>query len=162
MIWVDYAILAILAVSAVISIFRGFVREALSLTGWVIAFWVALTFSGNLAELLVGQIGVASVRQAVAFFTLFVIVLLLTAVAIWLAGLLVDKTGVTGTDRMLGVLFGVARGIVVVALLVLVAGLTPLPEDQWWQQSVFLPHFEAVATDIRALLPPDIAARLTY
>ncbi len=162
MIWVDYAILAILAVSAVISIFRGFVREALSLSGWVVAFWVALTFSGDLAAMLEGQIGVASVRQAVAFFALFMVVLLATGIAIWLAGMVVDKTGLTGTDRMLGVLFGIARGIVVVGLLVLVAGLTPLPQDRWWQESTFLPHFETVAVEIRALLPPDIAARLKY
>ena len=162
MIWVDYAILAILGISAVISIFRGFVREALSLSGWVIAFWVSLTFASNLAELLAGQIAVPSVRQAVAFFVLFIGILLLTAIVIWLAGLLVDKTGLTGTDRMLGVLFGVARGVVIVALLVLVAGLTPLPQDPWWRESVFLPHFESVAREIRQLLPAEIAGRLNY
>lgn len=162
MIWVDYAILAMLAISAVISVFRGFIREALSLVGWVAAVWLAITFSGDLATLLEGQVEVPSVRQALAFFVIFVGVLLLTAVAIWLAGLLVDKTGLTGTDRMLGVIFGIARGLVIVALLVVAAGMTPLPQDPWWQDSTFLPHFESMAREIRELLPPDIAARLNY
>jgi len=162
MIWVDYVIVSIVGISAIISIFRGFLREALSLSGWVIALWVSLTFSADLAELLAGQIAVPSVRQAVAFFALFIGILLLTAIAIWFAGLLIDKTGLTGTDRMLGVLFGVARGVVVVALLVLMAGLTPLPQDPWWKESLFLPHLESVAREIRQLLPAEIAGRLNY
>ena len=162
MIWVDYAILAILAISAVISVFRGFIREALSLVGWVAAVWLSITFAGDLATVLEGQVEVPSVRQAMAFFAIFVGVLLLTAVGIWVAGLLVDKTGLTGTDRMLGVIFGLARGVVIVALLVVAAGLTPLPQDPWWQEATLLPHFESMAREIRDLLPADIAARLSY
>ena len=162
MIWIDYAILAILTISAVISVFRGFIREAMSLVGWVAAVWLAITFAGSLATLLEGQVEVPSVRQALAFFAIFVGVLLLTAAATWLAGMLVDKTGLTGTDRMLGVVFGLARGIVIVALLVVAAGLTPLPQDPWWQESTFLPHFETIAREVRELLPPDIASRLSY
>lgn len=162
MLWVDYAILAVIGLSALISVLRGFIREALSLAGWVLAFWVSLTFSASVAGLLADKIATPSVREAVAFFALFVGVLLLTAVAIYVAGLLIDKTGLSGTDRMLGVVFGVARGAIIVALLVLLAGLTPLPRDPWWHESLFIPHFQALAAEIQRLLPPDIAARLRF
>lgn len=162
MIWIDYAIVAIVAISAVMSIFRGFIREAISLVGWVAAVWLAITFAGDLAVVLEGQVEVPSLRQALAFFAIFAGVLLVTAIVNWVAGMVVDKTGLTGTDRMLGIIFGVARGVVVVALLVVAAGLTPLPQDPWWQESTFLPHFESVAREIRDLLPPEVAGRLTY
>ena len=162
MTWVDYAILAVIALSAIISIIRGFVREALSLAGWILAFWVALTFTRDLAAHLEGQISIPSARLAVAFFVLFFVTLLLTALVNYLAVQLVDKTGLSGTDRMLGVIFGVARGGVIVAILVLLAGLTALPQDPWWREAILLRHFQDLALWIRGFLPPDIASQIRY
>ena len=75
---------------------------------------------------------------------------------------MVEKTGLSGTDRMLGIIFGIGRGAVIVSVLVLLAGLTPVPQDPWWSQSTFIPHFESLALKIQELLPPDIAQQLTY
>ena len=80
----------------------------------------------------------------------------------YLAGKLVDKTGLTGTDKMLGVVFGIARGAVIVAILVLLAGLTPVPQDPWWQDSMFLGYFEELAMWMRDFLPSGIANNITY
>lgn len=157
MIWVDYAILTIVGVSALISLVRGFVREAISLATLLLAVWVASQFSSHVAELLVGKISVPSVRIGVAFGILFVVTLLAGGLVNYLAGMLVSKTGMSGTDRMLGLLFGILRGAAIVTLLVLVAGLTPLPKDPWWHQSQFLVHFQTLALWLRGLLPPDIA-----
>lgn len=162
MIWIDYALLAVIGISGVVSLMRGFLREALSLIGWVAAFWVAIAFSGGAAALIEAHVSAPSVRHAIAFAALFVGVLLLTGVALHLMGLLVEKTGLSGTDRTLGILFGVLRGVVIAGLLVLLAGLTPLPRDPWWSRSVFLPHFERVANEIRAFLPPDIQERIRF
>ncbi len=162
MIWVDYAILVIIALSALISILRGFVRESLSLAGWVLAFWVALTFTRDLALHLEAYISVPSVRLVVAFLVLFFSALLLTMLINFLGGQLVDKTGLTGTDRMLGVVFGIARGSVIVAILVLLAGFTSVPRDPWWQESTFIHHFQELAVWIRGFLPPDSAAKIGY
>lgn len=162
LIWVDYAILGLIGLSALFSIVRGFVREALSLAGWVAAFWIAVAFGDDVAARLAGQISVPSVRLGLAFVILFVATLLVTAVIIWLVGLLVEKTGLSGTDRMLGVLFGIGRGVIIVGILVLLAGYTPLPRDPWWKESVLLPHFEILAGEMRALLPPDIARRVKF
>ncbi len=159
---VDYVILALIAVSAVISVVRGFVREALSLAGWVLALWVALSFTRHLAIVLEQYISAPSARLALAFFALLLLTLLLAGLVNFLAGQLVDKTGLSGTDRTLGVVFGIARGAVIVAILVLLAGFTGLPQDVWWSDSRLLPHFQELAIWIRSLLPPDFAAQVNY
>jgi len=162
MIWVDYIILATIAISALVSLMRGFVREAISLAGWILAFWLALSFMDEVAALIAGQISVPSLRLGLAFFVLFIVTLLLTAVVNYFAGLLVSKTGLSGTDRVLGMVFGAARGALIVGLLVLLAGLTALPRDRWWQQSVLIVHFQALALEVRSFLPAEIAGYFNF
>ena len=162
MIWVDFAILAILVVSAAISVIRGFLREALSLLGWVLAFWLALTFADDVSGLFERYVSQPSIRHGLAFFTILVGALVITAIVMYFVRLIVDKTEITGTDRALGVVFGIARGIVIVAILVLCAGLTALPKDPWWKESLFLPHFQVLAVEIRSLLPPVVATLFEY
>ena len=161
LIWADYVILAIVALSALVSVLRGFVKEALSLLGWVLAFWCAISFTHLASPWFEPYVEVPSIRQAVAFGAIFVVVMLLSGIIIHLVGLLMQKTGISGTDRMLGVLFGAGRGVVIVAILVLFSGFTALPNDPWWSQSVLIPHFEALAVQIRDLLPPEVASQLT-
>jgi membrane protein required for colicin V production len=91
-----------------------------------------------------------------------VLVLVLGGVVNYLIGQLVSKTGLSGTDRALGIVFGIARGVMVVGVLVLLAGLTQLPQDPWWQESIFLGHFVDLALWMRSFLPADIAANIQY
>lgn len=160
--WVDISVLAIVFLSAVISVIRGFVREALSLAAWIAAFWVAFTFTDNMAVMLADHIETPSLRLVAGFTILFLATLIIAALVNFLAVQLVVKTGLSGTDRMLGVIFGIARGVVIVGILVLLAGLTPIPQDPWWEASTLIPHFEALAILLRGLLPPDIAAHFVY
>ena len=162
MVWVDYAIIIVIALSALISVLRGFVKEALSLAAWVLAFWVAFTFHQNLATILADYIDTPSLRLISAFALLFVVTLIIAALVNNLVGQLVKKTGLTGTDRMLGVVFGIARGTIIVAILVLMAGLTQLPADPWWNDSVFIVHFQNMAIWLKSFLPDDIAANFQY
>ena len=163
MIWVDYAILSIVGISGVISLMRGFIREALSLVGWVAAFWVAVAYSGRGAALLEGYVAASpAIRMGIAFGILFLAVLLLCGIVVRLAGALVDRTGMSGTDRTLGIVFGVMRGVAITGFLVLLAGLTPLPADPWWRQSVFLPHLVRIANEVRPLLPVDVQDRIRF
>ena len=157
MVWVDFVIPVIIIVSALFSLMRGFVREALSLFGWVAAFWIALRFANTLAELFLSSITIPSIRIVVAFTILFVLTLMLAALINHLAGHVVERTGLTGTDRMIGIIFGVARGGVVVSILVLLAGLTTIPEDPWWDDSVMIPHFEALAQWLQTTVAPELA-----
>lgn len=155
--WADYAILAIILISALISIGRGLVREVLSLLGLIAALWVSISFSPSIASLLEGAVSVPSMRRLLAFMALFIATLALAAVVNYFIAKLVMKTGLSGTDRALGVLFGAVRGVAIVTVLVLMAGLTPLPDDPWWDKSLLLGHFQTIALWIRGHLPDDLA-----
>lgn len=160
--WLDYAILAIIAISILISIIRGFTKEALSLAAWIVAAWIALTFSEKAEPLLRDYIEIPSIRLLVAFVALFIITLFLGAFVNYLISQVVKKTGLSGTDRMIGVFFGLARGIVIVAVLVMVGGMTPLPQDPWWGDSQLIHYFESIAEYISQFLPEDFVANLSY
>jgi membrane protein required for colicin V production len=162
LIWIDYILLAIIAISALLSLWRGFVKEALSLASWIAALWVALLFFHDLADWLARWIETPSVRDAVGFGLLFVVTVLVGGLVGYLAGELVAKTGLTATDRALGMIFGVARGVILVAVLVLLAGLTTLPQDPWWQESLLLKHFQDMALWLRSFLPVDIAGNIKF
>ena len=159
MVWVDFFIPVIILISALFSLMRGFVREALSLLGWVAAFWIALRFANTLAELFLSSITIPSIRIVVAFTILFVLTLILAALINHLASHVVERTGLTGTDRMIGVIFGIARGAVVVSILVLLAGLTTIPEDPWWEESVMIGHFEQLAIWLQSTVAPELAEK---
>ncbi len=162
MAWIDIVIIALIALSAVLSLFRGFVKEALALASWLVALWVAMIFYENVAGMLARWISDPSLQKIIAFSALFIAVLLLGAVVNYLAGKLVTKTGLAGTDRMLGVVFGMARGAVIVAILVLLAGLTPMPHDPWWHESHLLKYFQDFALWMRNYLPKEIADNISY
>ena len=160
MIWVDYLILGIIGLSALIGLARGLVREVASLAIWIGAVLVAWTFYQPLAEALTAWISTPSVRLGAAFLILVFTVLILGALVGHLLSLLVENTGLTGTDRLLGVVFGAARGALLVALLVFLAGLTPLPEDAWWQESTLVGRFQVLAERVLGELPPEVTERL--
>ncbi len=136
--WFDLIIFGIIALSAVISLVRGFVREVVSVTVWVLAFWLGVRYAGVFAGHLEGLIASPTVRLGAAFATLFVAALVVGALVNNAMGTLVGRTGLTGTDRLLGVLFGAGRGLVVVALLILLVGFTPAPQERWWRESVLV------------------------
>lgn len=160
--WADIAILTIIGISAVISLFRGFVREVLSLVAWVAAFWIAFTFTGRASDLLLEHVSIPTARYVLAFIGLLVISLIATGIINHLIGRLIDKTGLSGTDRMLGVVFGLVRGVAVVGLIVFLAGLTPVPRDPWWHESVLMAHFQELALIAISFLPPDLMTHFSY
>lgn len=143
--WVDWVIIGTIVVSALISLSRGFVKEALSLLTWVIAGLVAWMFGGAFADLLTGYIETPSLRVMVACGILFVLTLVLGGLLNYLIGQLVVATGLSGTDRFLGMVFGAARGVLLVVVAAGLLSLAPVEADEWWQQSQLIPHFLLVA-----------------
>ena len=143
--WVDWAIIAIIAISSLISLRRGFFKEALSLLTWIIAGVVAWMFGGALSQHLTDFIETPSMRVIAACAILFIVTLLVEALINFLIGELIRVTGLSGTDRFLGMVFGAARGALLVVVLVGLVSLAPVQQDQWWQQSTLLPHFLMVA-----------------
>lgn len=142
---VDWAILGIVAISALISLKRGFVKEALSLTTWIIAGVVAWMFGAGLSQYLVNYIETPSARVIASCTILFVATLLVGAMVNFLIGELIRVTGLFGTDRFLGMVFGAARGGLLVVVAVGLLSLGPVQQDQWWQQSRLVPQFLMVA-----------------
>ena len=141
---IDIAIVFIVAVSGVISMIRGFVKEAMALVIWLSAFVVAMSFKEVVAELLANVIVLASIRQLAAWGILFVGTLLIGAMVNFLLGKLVSSTGLSGTDRTLGLVFGVFRGLLVVlALVIIVPKALPVDQDSWWTASSLIPLFQS-------------------
>ncbi len=152
--WADYVILAVFAVSILIGLMRGFTREVLGALGWVLAFWVAFTFTHQAAEWLTPYITTPSVRRAAAFGGLFLIVLLLTSLLTFFIGRVIRDGALASADRTLGAGFGLLRGLVLIAALLWAAGTTAARQDPWWQQSALIPKLEWMADILKAAVPP--------
>ncbi|MGE7994045.1 CvpA family protein [Pseudomonas sp. NPDC089554] len=143
--WVDWAIIAVIAVSSLISLKRGFVKEALSLLIWIIAGAVAWMFGGSLSQYLESYIQTPSARVIAGCTILFVATLLVGAMINFLIGELIRVTGLSGTDRFLGMAFGAARGALLVVVAIGLLSLGPVQQDPWWQESRLIPQFLLVA-----------------
>jgi membrane protein required for colicin V production len=156
----DYALIAIIGVSGLIGLIRGLVREVFSLAAWGAAVWVGLRYCRYVAVYLESVIPLPSARLAAAFAILFLGSLMLAGVLAFLLSKLVESTGLSGTDRVAGLVFGIARGVLVVAVLVLLAGATPLPEDPWWKESKLIPPFRELSLWLRDRIPSDYASRI--
>jgi len=162
MIWVDYLIIGIVGLSALISLMRGFVREAISLVTWILGFGIAWAYFRSSSVHLRAWVETPSLRLGLAFLILFLVVLILGGLVGFLVGQWVDKTGLSGSDQLLGMIFGAARRALLVAILVLLAGLTALPQDPWWQDSHLIVHFQRLAAWLLGLLPRDVAGYFRF
>jgi membrane protein required for colicin V production len=148
---VDIVILGVVLLSAFIGLIRGLLKEVLSLASWLAAFMLALYFAPTVADLLRDQVADGSVRLVVAFIVIFIGTLLAGALVQWLMGTLIRSTGLTGTDRFLGFLFGSARGALV--CIVAIVALRQFAEaGQWWQSSVLVPELLAFEHELLQLM----------
>jgi len=141
--WVDWAIVVVIGLSTVVSLWRGFAREALSLAGWVAAFLIANMFAGEMASLMARWIDNPTGRFAAGFALLFIATLLVTGLVVALVKQLIQMTGLGTLDRLLGTVFGLARGVILIVVAVFLARqLLPPEELDWLYQSRLMPHVE--------------------
>ncbi len=142
MTWADWAIIAVLVISALISVVRGFVKEAVSLLIWLAAAVIASIFHDQLAVWMVDLISTPSLRILTAWVTLFVAVLIVGGILNYLLGKLIEATGLSGTDRLLGLFFGLARGLIIImVILIVLPDILPVKQDIWWHESKLIPFF---------------------
>jgi membrane protein required for colicin V production len=158
----DYLVLFVLICSVVISTLRGLVKEVLSLLGWIVAFMVANAYSETLATLLPEMIPGNVTRLIVAFIALFIGVRLLMMLLTMAMDEFIKASGLTMADRGLGSLFGVARGLVIVLAVVLLCGMTALPQQPFWRNALLSPYAETAARSIKPFLPGDFARHVQF
>ena len=162
MTWPDYAILAIIAISLLVGALRGFIKEVFSLLVWAAAFVVAYRFAGDVAVLMDEHVSLPSARTAIGFIGLFLLVLVIGGLANYLLGKLVESTGLSGTDRLLGGVFGVVRGAAIVIAAILVAGFTPIPADPWWKESRLIRSFMPLVAWSATFLPDSVSEHIDF
>jgi len=158
----DYAVLFVLAASLLVGVVRGVVSEILALAAWLAAFLAARWWAAPVGHWLLAPHSEPVWQQLAGFAAVFVAVLVLFAALRWLLTQLLKAVGLRPLDRLLGALFGVLRGALLVWLLVLAGGLTPLPQQPWWRQAVLAPPLESAALAARPWLPREFAERLHY
>ena len=144
---IDIVILIVVLVSALIGLARGLLKEVLSLASWLAALILALYFAPAVSERLSGLMGEGSARLVVAFVLVFLTTLVAGSLLQWMATTLVKMTGMSGTDRFLGFLFGGARGVLA-SLVVLIALHQFAEAGEWWQSSVLVPELLAFEQEI--------------
>jgi membrane protein required for colicin V production len=158
--WVDAALLAVLAVSVVVGILRGFVFEVLSLVGWIAAWFAAQWFAPVAAPYVPVGVPGSALNLGVAFALVFVLALIVWAIAARLIRLLIQATPLSVPDRGLGALFGALRGVVLLLAVAAVVGLTPAVKSVSWQHSRGAGVLAALLDGLMPLLPPQVALQL--
>ena len=150
---VDIVILAVMAISLVFGLFRGLLRELLSLVSWVLAFWIAYRYSANVAEIIDRALQNPTLSQAVSAVLVFVIVLVALMVLTSLIAKVFKATGLAGIDRILGGLFGLGRGVVILLAALILASHTGAVEQEWYNASTMIPMFDRALDWMAAYVP---------
>lgn len=160
--WLDYAAFALLAASILWGVWRGLVREVISVAAWVLAFLAANLFAGPLGEELPGVLPTPEIRVLVAFIAVFVATLAVCTLVGLLLSRLAKVAGLGGLDRVLGGVFGLARAMMILLAFTLLAGLTALPRQPVWRNSVWGEPLAQAVLALRPWLPRTFAGRLRY
>ncbi|HET7633141.1 MAG TPA: CvpA family protein [Burkholderiales bacterium] len=158
----DYAVVAIIGLSVLFSIMRGLVREVLALVAWVVAFVVARMWAVDGAHYVPSAVTDPALRVVIAFVVLFLVALIAMGFLTRAVSALVRVSGLGFVDRGLGAMFGFARGVLIVTIVVLIAGMTPLPHDAAWRNAVLRGPFESLAVSVKPWLPRDLSTRISY
>lgn len=151
--WVDYCIIAVVALSLLVGLLRGFVREVLGAAAWIAAFAVAWLFGPEAARILAPHISTPSVRLAAGYSLLFFGVLFAGALITHLVSMMVRQGPIAGVDRMLGGGFGLVRGLLAVVVVIMLAGLSTVDHDRWWRDSKLIPPLLPLANALRSHVP---------
>ena len=158
----DYVVLTIIGLSIILSVMRGFFREALAILGWIAAFVVAKTYANQLVPMMSTDIPTESLRILAAFLVLFFATLLVASLLAIALSSVFKKMGMGWLNRLLGAFFGLARGVLIVCIVVFLAGLTELPSDARWRNAMFSAPLEALVITMLPWVPISIAKHVKY
>ena len=158
----DFIAIVVIAISVGFGFWRGLVREVLSLLSWIAAFWLARLFAGVVAGWMPSSWTHQGLRYAIGFIAVMLVSVLVLSLMSALVARLVKVAGLTASDRMLGAVFGVLRGLLFVVVLVLVGGMTSEPGEPYWRKALFSKPLQTMALWAKPLLPEDIARRVSF
>lgn len=158
----DLVVLFVVGLSVLLSVIRGLVREVLALVAWVVAFLAGNVLAGEVAPWLPEAVPTEELRLLAGFIVVFLAVLVAMSLLAIMVSKLVKSAGLGLEDRLLGGVFGLARGLLVVVIVVLLAGLTSLPQRAVWRNAVLSDPLEDVASRVSAWLPADLGQRIKY
>ena len=157
----DYGVIAILLASLALGLWRGLIGEVLALLAWVLAGLAAWQLGPEVGGLITA-IADPGLRVLAGYAAVFVGVLIVLALVRLAVRGLLKALGLTAVDRVLGVVFGVARGLLIVFILVAIGGMTSLPKEAWWRNASLSPPLETAVLASKPWLPPEAAKRVRF
>jgi membrane protein required for colicin V production len=158
----DYGVLAIVGASLLMGLWRGVVGEAMALAAWILAFFAARQLGGAAAQLLPAALADPGLRALAGCAVVFVGVLILMAIGRLAVSGMVRALGLGLSDRLLGLVFGLGRGLLIVLILVAAGGMTALPRQAWWAHAELALPLETLVLAARPWLPEDLAKRIHF
>ncbi len=158
----DYIVLSIIGLSVVLSVMRGLVREVLAIMGWLAAFYVARTYASQILPMMPANIPTEPLRVLAAFLVLFLATLLVVSLLAIALTAIFKTIGLGWINRLLGAIFGLARGVLIVCIVVFLAGLTNLPKDTSWRNAMFSAPIEAMVISMLPWIPISMAQHVKY
>ena len=158
----DYIVVTIFVVSVALGVWRGVVGEVIALVAWILAFFAAKLFGADVAQLFFSGIADPVMRLVAAWVAVFVVVLILMALLRLLLRGVLKALGLSLTDRLLGVIFGAARGLLIVLVLVAVGGMTMVVKEKWWTDAYFSAPLETAVMAGKPWLPLEVSKRIRF
>ena len=158
--WVDIALLTVLALSSVLGLWRGLVYEVLSLAGWIVAFLMAQAYATEAAALLPMGDAAPALRLAAGFALVFIAVAFAGGFVAWVIKKLVASVGLRPVDRLLGGVFGVARGALILLAITVVVSMTSWHSDPGWQASPVAGGLSQGLSALKPMLPQAVSNQL--
>ncbi|MFA5984481.1 MAG: CvpA family protein [Methylococcaceae bacterium] len=156
MIWVDFIIIGLIGLSVFRGLIRGGRREFFSLLTGLLAIWVGVEFCLDLSRILPWPLPVFVNKVFAAFASLFVLTQMLGVAVRFLLGAALFDAGLGISGRLIGLVIGGLRGLVLVSVLVVLLGMTQLAQDSWWQESQLLAQFHGIGVWTSGHLPPAL------
>jgi membrane protein required for colicin V production len=153
----DIVIVSIIAISSLIGVFRGLVRELMSLVGWIVSAWLAWRYAYVFAPVFDSVIESSDVRKAASFITIFLVSLVLFALLSYFISKIMSKSALKGMDRTLGMLFGLLRGVIIIAVVAILIQSTQFAKETWWTESMLKDYFLLIAAYGMSIMPAEVS-----
>lgn len=158
----DYIALTVVGLSLAFGLWRGMISEVIALVAWGLGIFAAFSFGPELGARLPAGLADATIRTLIGCVLIFVGVLVAMAIVRLLLLKAVKALGLTVSDRLLGMFFGLARGLLIILLLVALGGMTAAPSQPWWREATLAPPLETAVLAVKPMLPLDLAKRIRF